>query len=111
MENEKKVLMAKCPHCQKKFNFYASEDRPFCSDQCKTIDMGSWLREDYSIAGRDNSVYIETSKPSYVTHVTGFGCEEGQAILPPLGCAGSEQISFSRSNDLFLRPGWSRVFI
>ena len=52
---------------------------------------------DYLASSADNSVYIETSKPSYVTHVTGFGCEEGQAILPPLGCAGSEQISFSRS--------------
>lgn len=52
---------------------------------------------DYLSASADNAVYIETSKPAYVTHVTGFGCEEGQAILPPLGCAGSEQISFSRS--------------
>ena len=52
---------------------------------------------DYLDASPDNSVYIETSKPSYVSHVTGFGCEEGQAILPPLGCAGSEQISIIRS--------------
>lgn len=59
MKNEKKVLKTKCPRCEKEFNFYTSEDRPFCSDQCKTIDMGSWLREDYSIAGKDNSVYIE----------------------------------------------------
>ncbi len=52
---------------------------------------------DYLGASADNSVYIATSKPSYVTHVTGFGCEQGQAILPPLGCAGSEQIAFTRS--------------
>lgn len=52
---------------------------------------------DYLNSSADNSVYVETSKPAYVTHVTGFGCEAGQAILPPLGCAGSEQISFTRS--------------
>ena len=52
---------------------------------------------DYLDASVDNSVYIVTSKPAYVTHVTGFGCEEGQAVLPPLGCAGSEQISIIRS--------------
>jgi endogenous inhibitor of DNA gyrase (YacG/DUF329 family) len=59
MKNEEKYLKAKCPRCEKSFNFHVSEDRPFCSEQCKTIDMGSWLREDYSIAGKDNSVYIE----------------------------------------------------
>ncbi len=52
---------------------------------------------DYLATSTDNSVYIVTSKPAYVTHVTGFGCEEGQAVLPPLGCAGSEQISIIRS--------------
>ena len=52
---------------------------------------------DYLSSSADNSVFIETSKPAYVSHVTGFGCEEGQAVLPPLGCAGSEQISIIRS--------------
>lgn len=64
-----------------------------------TLFAGQTFRYDmdYLAASSDNSVFIETSKPAYVTHVTGFGCEEGQAILPPLGCAGSEQISFTRS--------------
>ena len=52
---------------------------------------------DYLNTSTDNSVYIVTSKPAYVSHVTGFGCEQGQAVLPPLGCAGSEQISIIRS--------------
>ncbi|MFK8045085.1 MAG: PKD domain-containing protein [Crocinitomicaceae bacterium] len=52
---------------------------------------------DYLDASTDNSVYITTSEPAYVSHVTGFGCEQGQAILPPLGCAGSEKISIIRS--------------
>jgi len=52
---------------------------------------------DYLASSTDNSVYMVTSQPAYITHVTGFGCEEGQAVLPPLGCAGSEQISIIRS--------------
>ena len=52
---------------------------------------------DYLATSADNSVFVQTSKSAYVTHVTGFGCEGGQAILPPLGCAGSEQTSFTRS--------------
>ncbi|MCC6182057.1 MAG: gliding motility-associated C-terminal domain-containing protein [Bacteroidia bacterium] len=42
--------------------------------------------------------YITSDKNIYVIHVSGFGCEMGEAIIPPLNCAGSEQISFTRTN-------------
>lgn len=42
--------------------------------------------------------YITGDKPVYVIHVSGFGCEMGEAILPPLNCAGSDQVSFTRTN-------------
>lgn len=42
--------------------------------------------------------YITGDKPVYVIHVSGFGCELGEAILPPLSCAGSDQVSFTRTN-------------
>lgn len=42
--------------------------------------------------------YITGDKPFYVIHVSGFGCEMGEAILPPLNCAGSDQVSFTRTN-------------
>ncbi len=45
------------------------------------------------------ATYIKTSSPVYLTHLTGFGCEIGQAILPPLNCAGSKEVSFVRSSD------------
>ena len=45
------------------------------------------------------TTYIKTSLPVYLTHLTGFGCEIGQAILPPLNCAGSEEVAFVRSTD------------
>lgn len=47
----------------------------------------------------DNSIYVRTSLPTYATHVTGFGCEMGSAILPPLNCAGSRQVNFVRSTN------------
>jgi len=42
--------------------------------------------------------YITADKPVYVIHASGFGCELGEAILPPLNCAGSNQVSFTRTN-------------
>ena len=58
---------------------------------------------DYLPVGAQNSVYITGNKPFYAMHITGFGCEMGQAILPPLNCAGSQQVSFVRStNENFL---------
>ena len=71
---------------------------------------------DYLSTSTNNSVYIVTSQPAYVTHVTGFGCEEGQAVLPPLGCAGSEQISIIRSTseafylNLMVKAGYEDDF-
>ena len=55
----KKSLKVNCPYCKKNFEYHNSEFRPFCSDKCKMIDMGSWLNESYTIEGRTNSVYIE----------------------------------------------------
>ena len=44
-----KKLEVKCPTCEKKFDYYASEFRPFCSDRCRLIDLGQWLSESYSV--------------------------------------------------------------
>jgi len=43
--------------------------------------------------------YINADKNVYLLHMSGYGCELGEAILPPLNCAGSDQVSFSRAND------------
>lgn len=41
---------------------------------------------------------VLADKPVYVTHVTGFGCEMGGAILPTVdGCTGSSSVSFTRT--------------
>jgi len=59
---------------------------------------GETFRYDITGAGHERT-YVYATEPIYVTHVTGFGCEEGIAILPSLNCAGSERVSFSRSTN------------
>lgn len=41
--------------------------------------------------------YVHADKNVYVYHVSGIGCELGSAILPPLTCAGSKLVAFSRN--------------
>ena len=43
--------------------------------------------------------YIQTSKKVYVFHVSGFGDEMGGALLPPIICTGSRQVSVFRDTD------------
>ena len=44
----------------------------------------------------EDVVYIESSKPIYVLHASGVNCEIGHAIVPPLQCTGSKEISSAR---------------
>lgn len=44
-----KTLTVTCPSCKKKFEYYSSEFRPFCSDRCRLIDLGQWLNESYTV--------------------------------------------------------------
>lgn len=44
-----KLIEVKCPNCKKKFNYYSSEYRPFCSEKCRLIDLGQWLDESYTV--------------------------------------------------------------
>ena len=39
----------RCPVCEKHFDPAASQAMPFCSDRCRQIDLGRWLREAYSV--------------------------------------------------------------
>ena len=44
-----KLLKVNCPQCDKKFPYYESEFRPFCSERCKLIDLGHWFQESYRV--------------------------------------------------------------
>lgn len=43
--------MRHCPICHKAFLAENSAALPFCSPRCKTIDLGRWLGEDYTVPG------------------------------------------------------------
>ncbi len=62
-----------------------------------TLNAGESRRFDMRYA----AVYVRSDKPIYVAHVTGFGCEMGMAILPPITCTGSRQVGFTRSSPEF----------
>ena len=49
-------LKVKCPKCSKEVLWDNNKWRPFCSERCKMIDLGTWAKEDYRI--------------EYVDHVT-----------------------------------------
>ncbi len=57
--------------------------------------------ETFRVTINDPSTYITCSQPAYVYHVSGFGCETGGALLPPLNCAGSSQVNVVRSTTEF----------
>ncbi len=43
--------------------------------------------------------YVSADKPIYLIQASGYGCELGEAILPPINCSGSSQVSFTRTNN------------
>jgi uncharacterized protein len=51
-EEEKKL---KCPICKKPSEMDKEQNpyRPFCSERCRTIDLGAWLDEKYVIGSDD----------------------------------------------------------
>jgi len=38
-----------CPICGKSFDPGKSAAAPFCSDRCRQIDLGRWLKEGYAV--------------------------------------------------------------
>jgi gliding motility-associated-like protein len=66
-----------------------------------TLFAGEYYRVDMDYLAASpagSSVYIHATQPIYAVHVTGFGCESGMALLPPLNCAGSQAVNFVRSS-------------
>src|SRR5690606_39075056 len=55
--------------------------------------------DSYQYSITQQLTYVSSDKPVYVLHMSGYGCELGEAILPPLNCAGSNEVSFARSNN------------
>lgn len=77
-----------------------------------TINSGTvtnWLInsfETYSVnSSTVNLSFIQSSKPSYVIHLTNFGCKTEMSQVTPAYCAGSYSTAFSRfsADSLFLQ--------
>lgn len=45
----KKDIKVKCPKCKTEFSYYESDQRPFCSERCKQVDLGHWFTENYRV--------------------------------------------------------------
>lgn len=43
------MAQVRCPTCENKFDTAQTKAMPFCSDRCRQIDMGRWLREQHSV--------------------------------------------------------------
>ena len=50
--NEKRLLLVPCPRCGKMAPLEGNPYRPFCSRNCKLIDLGKWVDEEYCIPGQ-----------------------------------------------------------
>lgn len=42
-------MILKCPHCDAERESEGNAYRPFCSERCKLLDLGSWISETYRI--------------------------------------------------------------
>jgi endogenous inhibitor of DNA gyrase (YacG/DUF329 family) len=59
----KKPKLVACPQCGKSAEWDPQNPyRPFCSERCKTIDLGAWANESYRvpIAEDDESIDRES---------------------------------------------------
>lgn len=46
-------ILVQCPTCHKVVPFDKSNPfRPFCSEQCKLLDLGEWANEERTIPGK-----------------------------------------------------------
>ena len=50
---KKKPLALRCPICRT-LVLWTQEDFPFCSDRCRTIDLGKWASGGYVISTKIN---------------------------------------------------------
>ncbi len=68
MKNRDKSVH-KCPHCGADVNFKTAVHKPFCSRRCKLADLGTWLREEYTVSSwlytEDEAAAPETGSLTY----------------------------------------------
>ncbi|MCB9223559.1 MAG: gliding motility-associated C-terminal domain-containing protein [Crocinitomicaceae bacterium] len=80
-----------------------------------TTSLINWS-ETYEYDMTDTYNYVHTSKPVYLWHASGYGCNLSGAQLPPVFCAGKYEQTFTRSSSdslgviLYTRAGFEGDF-
>jgi len=54
---QKKIF---CPVCKKETAWKDNPFRPFCSERCRSVDLGRWASEEYRIAGEKKTLPEDT---------------------------------------------------
>ena len=49
----------KCPNCRKETPWENNPHRPFCSERCRLIDLGTWAQERYRIPAEEIDVGLD----------------------------------------------------
>jgi hypothetical protein len=52
------TIKVKCPQCKKEVRWKNNKWRPFCSERCKMIDLGTWANEEYRVSDDTDRVTI-----------------------------------------------------
>lgn len=55
------ILRVRCPQCRQEVPYEGNPHRPFCSERCRRIDLGTWASEGYAIPGQ--SLEVEEQSP------------------------------------------------
>jgi endogenous inhibitor of DNA gyrase (YacG/DUF329 family) len=63
MTVETSKLKVRCPHCRNWTKWGDNPFKPFCSDQCRSADLGNWATERYRIPDPEGSAVVETEEP------------------------------------------------
>lgn len=45
------AITPRCPSCGQPVEWEGNPDRPFCSERCRVVDLGSWADERYRVPG------------------------------------------------------------
>lgn len=61
LANNNTKMKMNCPTCLKLFDSEKMvSSKPFCSERCKLIDLGSWASEKFIIKGKKNVASSES---------------------------------------------------
>ena len=47
------LARVRCPSCHREVRWEGNPFRPFCSERCRTLDLGAWAAERYRIPVED----------------------------------------------------------